>query len=62
MVALCSPLTLPRPFWQVFAGKLTLVTVSFQAFGKLQSDAWHAPFMEAFGIGTLTPTRGVQVP
>ena len=46
----------------MFAGKLTLVTVSFQAFGKLQSDAWHAPFMEAFGIGTLTPTRGVQVP
>ena len=45
----------------LFANKLTLVTVSFQAFGKQQSDQWHAPFMNAFGIGGPSPTRGVQV-
>ena len=39
-----------------FTGKVSLVTLSFQALGKQQSDLWHEPFLKAFAN-----RRGVRV-
>jgi hypothetical protein len=44
-----------------FSNKVTLVTVSFQAHGKMQSDMWHAPFLQAFSDDTGNLVKGVQV-
>ena len=50
-----------QPVANLFEGKVTLVTVSFQAHGKLQSDTWHAPFLNAFHMLTANPVKNVQV-
>jgi hypothetical protein len=45
----------------LFDKHVTLVTVSFQAHGKMQSDAWHAPFLSAFHLTSANPVKHVQV-